>query len=281
MHLRAIPVALAAAALTVTGPAALADLVSNDLDDSVDATHELMALEYDTGPDRTATTDDIAGPARSTTLRIVIDGEVLAQNEEHPGCNLPGGQLLRVSASFDATVAAVTFPQGSTFSDCTSTVQVRVAPEGVGETRVTFTGVLVKANGTATNAPDARKDFDLTQAAFRVVVVEADLSDGGGTGTACDRNPAAPAWANAILRANDVKLRGDDRRDVIRSVAREMGKAAAFPDGAGGQLIAKSAESYPYEVHEYLVAEFTDLDLPLGPDDVDRPGKVCTTVTAR
>ena len=273
MRLRTMTVALAATALTFAGPAAMADLVTHDpIVDTVDATGETMRLQYDTA-------NGITGPARSTTLRIVIDGELVPPNEEHPGCNLPGDQRLKVTASLGASVVSVAFPSGDTFADCAATVPVRVTPTAVGSTGVTFSGVILKPTGSVVSTSDTKKDFDFAQAAFNVVVEEADLGDGGGTGTVCDRNPAAPAWANAILRANEVKLRGDDRRDVIRSVAREMGKAASFPDRAGN-LVAKSAEAYPYVVHEYMVAEFTDLDLPHGPDDVDRPGKVCTTVTA-
>lgn len=280
MRLRSTTAALAATALMLTGPAALADLVSNDLDDSVDTDAESMSLEYDTQGtgDRS---DDVAGTSLSTRLRVVVDGVfVETAKKEHPHCNLKGDHYVTLAASeSDADVVTLSFPDGLTFDTCDETVAVGVTPADVGDTYVTFTVVDSKL-------PHGVK-VDPAAARFRVTVTQAELDgDSPSTGTKCDRDPAAPAWANAILKANDVDLRGKDRRDVIRAVAQRMAKAASFPDNSNPNiLVAKSADTYPDEVYEYMktlgplrTTDNSTMIDGVGPEGVDRPGRVCITV---
>lgn len=232
--------------------AAQADIVYDDLDATVDATHEAMSLQYDTA-------DGIAGAAGATTLRIQIEG----RPDDHPNCNLSGGDhFIQVAPAVDTTVASVALSDDGRFDSCDDTVTATVTPTGVGSTSVTFSEV----DGLYNQGAQTRFLFE--QAAFDVTVVEADLGSTGGGSTVCDEDPAAPAWATAILKGNGVKAKNIP--NYVSSVAAEMGEGATF-----GGYDKNEHPSYEDEVWDYL----SDLGLALqnGPAVVARPGWECTT----
>jgi hypothetical protein len=115
------------------------------------------------------------------------------------------------------------------------------------------------------------RTFDASQADFDVTVEE---GAGGGGGTVCDADPAAPAWAAALLKGNAVKAKGSTLSNYVSSVAKHMGPRAAF-DG-----VDKSDHpDYENAVWDYMKTEL-GLTLMKGPHDaaVVKPGWECTTI---
>lgn len=244
----------------------MADVVYNDLDDSVDAIAEQMTLQYDP-------VHHIAGPDATTRLAIDVDGKFVSGSTiDHNNCNIQGGsQYLVLAPHVTGSSVSLSFPDGLRFDDCSDVRRVVVTPVAVGTSQVSFTISDAKTPG------DPRTSFDLGTATFDAVVNAADLSSSNGTGTKCDKNPAAPAWANALLQANGMRPRVSS--NYVRQVADRMAKRASFPD-ANGVLVAKDADNRAYAkaVYAYMTGEL-GLSLPNGLDTVRRPGWVCTTVS--
>ena len=254
--------ACAAAALTVlTATSAYADTVYNTLDASVDSTLETMDLQYDD-------VDSIAGAAGTTNLIVyAVDGD------SHKGCNLPGrgvslkltADVTTVSPDAAADVAKVELANDGVIQNCLEPLAVTVTPLHSGTATVTFTGEISTSDNSNLN------DFTYDGAAFTVNVVDMDLSTGGG-GSGCDAEPAAPAWAAALLKGNNVKAKGTLLGSYISAVAAEMDQRAAF---GGVQKIDQA--DYANAVYAWMTTADEGLHLTLtkGPADVAKPGWDC------
>jgi hypothetical protein len=240
---------LAATALTLlTATSARADIVTNDLDASVDSTLESMLLHVTPGTPAT------------TKLSIVIEGHAAG---DHPGCNIDGApHYLKLSPVLSTPgVATVTLSGGGVFDACTDTVTATVTPVAVGQTTVTF-------GYQADTAGDPHLRFSTAEAAFKVTVDPG--SDTSSTGTGCAK-PAAPAWASALLKGNGLRPKAPANRGYISSVARHMGKGATF-DG----WVKSSRAGYSKAVWVYL--QGLGVALPKGPAQVARPGWTCVAL---
>jgi len=261
---------VAATTLSLTATAAMADVVYNDLDDSVDTTAETMTLQYDATPPGTA------GPSMTTKLAIDVDGKFVGNTPDHNNCNLQGGAqyIVLKAVTTPSSVVHLSFPDGLRFDTCQDTRRVVVSPTAVGHTTVSF------VIDTSKTPRDPRAHFDLETAAFVVDVEEADLSSDGGTGTKCDKNPAAPAWAAALLQANGLRPRAHDGTNYVRQVADQMGKRASFPDGAGAMVAKDANRAYANAVYNYLTSERgMGLSLENGVTEIKRPGWTCSSVS--
>ena len=164
-------------------------------------------------------------------------------------------------------IATVAFVNGDdVFNSCQETLTVVVTALAVGTTAVTFAIDDTKSSG------DPHLGWSLAEAAFTVTVTEDD--GGGGSGTTCDEDPAAPAWAAALLKANGFKAKGKAATadNYVSQVAGAMTNGADF----GG--FAKNAHpEYEDAVWAYMTGTL-GLSLPVGPDGAARPGWVCTSV---
>ena len=246
-----LTVLVAGAALTLIGPAAFADTVYNNLDNSIDTALESMGLTYDT----VAST----GTTGSTTLRIQINGHP----GDHPGCNIQGGAhyISLDPVVGDPGVASVTLSNDGRFDACTDTVVATVQATGVGSTNVTF---VIDAARTSN---DPSLTFNLDQAAFTVNVTAGTAV----TPTGCDVDPAAPAWANAMLQKAGIKAKAAN--NYISQIAHEMGTGATF----GGY--AKNAHpQYENAVHDELVSITGNSGIPSA-QDAARPGWECGLIS--
>jgi len=243
--------ACVAATLTVlTATAARADIVYNTLDDSVDTAAESMTLYLD------------PGAAGVSELRILEQDA-----PDHPNCNINGDPWnLTVSASYDSSIVAIDFPDGLTLEECDSVLRVEVTPKALGSTSVVFS---YTANVPSSSGNDSRT-FDVRQADFDVTVLQ---GDGQGGGTVCDADPAAPAWAAALLKGNGVKAK-DGGSNYVSSVAKAMGQRATF-----GGVEKSDHPGYEDAVWEYMKNEL-GLGLRKGPHDpaVIKPGWECTNI---
>lgn len=247
-----IGAAVFAAVLALAGTAAVADTFYNDLENpiSVDALYETMNLTYDT-PNST-------GTSGSTIIALQVDN-----HPDHQGCNIQGGPhyvALNASSS-DESVATVSLANDGVFNDCDSTILATVTSHSVGTADITFAVDSARTNN------DPALTFSVVEAAFQVNVTEGTTQPPTG----CDADPAAPAWAAAILQKSNTKLKATQIANYVSRIAGEMGTGATF------QNIVKNAHpAYENAVHDRL--EVLTGKTLVSAQLSARPGWVCTTL---
>src|SRR5687768_2189928 len=127
----------------------LADQVVNNLDLSVDAAFETMAL-------------NVGGSNGSTTLRIIEQN-----GDGKNGCNLTGSSSqLTVSIASSNTSVATVSPSSVTFNSCGDTRVVTVMPVSQGSANITLSFVSV----TTSSGGVTSSSFDLLPGRFTVNV---------------------------------------------------------------------------------------------------------------
>jgi hypothetical protein len=251
-HRTATTVVGAVALLACSTSAALADTVYNDLDGSIDSVLETMSLTYDSV--------NAVGSTGSTLLQMRIDGPA---EGDRGGCNVQGApQYVDITAhSTDTGVVVLTNGPTYTFNLCTDTPTVAVQATGVGGADILFEVTGHQSSG------GSNVYWPTTPADFHVNVTE-----GAGPSTGCDADPAAPAWAAAILQKSGFKPGAKQTTNLISQIAGEMQTMADFNN------IHKSSHPY-YEnaVHDRLetITGKTMASAALSA----RPGWICTTIS--
>ncbi|WP_183097545.1 PxKF domain-containing protein [Nocardioides pelophilus] len=186
-----------------------ADDVSNDLDTTIDAVAESMALNVGGSP---GTTDLYVKPLNG-------DGK--------PGCNLSSGQLTLSVSSSDTSVATVS-PGTVTFTTgCGDTPTLTVTPVAAGGTSVTV-AVLSNTTGGSFNLDSARFDVEVAGASNTAPVV--DLA-GVTAGAAYDKG----AVPDAICMVSDAE---DGNSSFAATLSAITGPYAV--DGIGSQTASCS-----------------------------------------
>jgi len=168
--------------------AAFADDVSNNLDTSVDATIEAMALT-------------VGGSNGSVQFHLAP-----TNTDAKSGCNLggPGAQLVLAISSSNTAVATLGASSVTiTACDPTLSTAVSVHPVAVGSSTVTVTFTSVTTNSGATSA----SDYNLAPASFTVNVTSG-ITDSDGDGIA-DTLDNCPSVANADQADTDHDGIGD------------------------------------------------------------------------
>lgn len=216
----------------------------------------------------TTTVDVTAHAQRTVSITLVATDDPTWNGDNadpSPGyCNLRGsGQYVTASVASSDTNAATVSPATLTFNDC-------------GESHdVTITGAVC---GTATITVHDTNDVSAggTHARFSDAVITADAGpcDGGGGGITTCAQPAAPAWAAAILKANGIKPGSKTSSNLISQVAKRMGNGASFPNGSGGWIAKSDQAAYAAAVDAYL-GTLTTLTKHWNADGVARPGWDC------
>lgn len=247
---RILAVGAAAAITVLSATSARADTVYNDLDASVDSALEIMNLTYDTG---TST-----GSSSTTRLRIQIDGHLAG---DHPGCNIQGGPhyVALLAHSGNTSVATVSLPADRQFDGCADSIVATVTARGIGSTNITFS---IDQQNTSN---DPNLTFSLVEASFTV-----NVTAGTTGGSRCDADPAAPAWAAAILKANGVKPGSAGFKNYISEVAGAMTKGAVF-----GTYVKNAHPQYENAVLTFLKGETGNQGLVMG----RKPGWTCRSVS--
>jgi hypothetical protein len=251
----------AAAALALVGPAAIADTFYNDLETpiTVDTALERMNLTYDTL--------NSLGTNGSATIAIQVNGQPVDDVADHPGCNIQGGHhFVSLSAtSTNTAIATVLLSNSGTFDACTDTITATVTSQSVGDAVINFA---VDDADTETNG-DPHLNFLTSQADFEVHVTE-----GAGTPpVGCDADPAAPAWAAAILQKSGVKAYSKDWNNAIAYVAHIMTNAAVY------QGYAKNAHpDYENAVRNTLAAYLPHKTI-VSAQAAARPGWTCLAIS--
>ena len=251
----------AAAVLALVGPAAFADTFYNDLETpiTVDTALESMTLTYDTA--------NTVGTSGTATIAMQVNGQPIDDVADHPGCNIQGGShFVSLSAtSTDPAVATVELSNNGTFDACTDTVTATVTSHSVGTAVIVFA---VDGADTATSN-DPHLDFRTAEADFRVNVGEGTVTPPVG----CDADPAAPAWAAAILQKSGVKANTKDWNNAIAYVAHVMTNGAVY------QGFAKNAHpDYENAVRNTLAAYLPSKTIASA-QAAARPGWLCVAIS--
>lgn len=121
--------------LSVVAAPALADDIINNLDATVDADAEVMAL-------------NVGGPNGTTTLRVDpmnLDGK--------NGCNLTGSTTLVVAVNSSNAGVATVSPSSVTFDSCGATRMLTVTPQAAGSTTISLSLVSNNSGGSFNLAP--------------------------------------------------------------------------------------------------------------------------------
>lgn len=252
MRMRSIAAAISGAVLIATAGTAYADTIYNDLDPTidVDTVGEVMNLTYNT----------FAGTGESGTTQIRLRED---DKPDHPNCNIQGGphQLTVRATSSDPAVADLANGPTYTFGSCDDVIDVTVVATGLGSATINFT---VDSSNTAN---DPKLMWNTAEADFVVNVTE-----GGSGGTVCDADPAAPAWAAAILKASGLKPGAKETTNLISTIAREMTQHADF---AG--LQKSNHPAYEDAVRDRLDA-LTTKPIIADAASAARPGWTCVVV---
>ena len=139
----------ATAAVVMAGASgAIADDIYNKIDNTIDSTVEVMAL-------------NVGGPNGSTVLAVQPrngDAKPGEKDNAANGCNLSAGSLVLSATSSNPGVATVS-PTSVTFTSCGDLKTINVTPMAVGTTRITFSEVSNTTVGTFNLAPAT---FDVT-----------------------------------------------------------------------------------------------------------------------
>src|SRR5262249_59671853 len=117
---------------------ALADVVSNDLDGSVDSTAEVMALNQN-------------GAAGSTRLFVQPQN-----GDGKNGCNITGSTSMTVSVSSSSDSVATVSPTSITFNSCPASISgplLTVTPHNAGTATVSVSETSNTTAGTFDTAP--------------------------------------------------------------------------------------------------------------------------------
>lgn len=257
---RLATVALGTIAALGTATFAQADTIYNDLDGTVDAALETMSLTYDSV--------NGVGSTGSTLLQLRVDGPA---EGDRGGCNVQGSpQYVTVEAhSTNESIVKLTNGPTYTFNLCTDTFTVTVEAtglddgdgDGIGEADILFevTGWQSSGGGNVT-FPSAPADFTVA------------VTEGGGGSTGCDADPAAPAWAAAILQKSGFKPGAKQTTNLISKIAGEMTQHADF---AGVQ---KPAHPYYEDAVQDRLEVLTGKTLASA-QAAARPGWVCAPIS--
>lgn len=131
---------LTVAGVLALGGVAVADDISNNLDTSIDAVAESMAL-------------NVGGADGKTTLYVNSTGSGPTPEDGKSGCNLTGSTTLGVSVTSSDTSVATVSPASATFTGCGDTKQLTVHAVAAGTATITVSQTSNNTGGTFDFAP--------------------------------------------------------------------------------------------------------------------------------
>jgi hypothetical protein len=168
---------------------ALADIVANDLDATVDNTAEVMGLQV--------------GGANGTSKLYVINQNT-SQGDTNNGCNLAGASNLQLDVTSSNPGVATVSPASVTIDDCTTALlgkTITVTPVSAGSTTIS----VARKAGTDSSAPGT---FNLAPATFTVNVTPPPntpptVTVAGVTGGASYNKGSVPAATCQVTDTED------------------------------------------------------------------------------
>ena len=170
-----------AAAFLFAGGAS-ADDIPNNLDATVDAVAEVMAL-------------NAGGASGTTQLRVVTQN-----GDGKNGCNLTGGTTLVVSVTSSNPSAATVSPTSVTFTSCGATPTLTVTPHAPGSATISLAQTSNNTGGTFNLAPAT---FTVNVTAPTPANTAPSVSLGGVTGGSSYAKGAVPAATCQVTDAED------------------------------------------------------------------------------
>ena len=206
-----------------------------------------------------------------------VNGDV-----DHGGCNVGSVQsapyVMASIQSSDTSVATVD-PGSMTFSGC--------GPENSQNLTITlYPDLCLTKTATITIAESDRGPGNSVKGVFNTETIDVSVAPsnpadpscngGGGGGSKLCAEPAAPAWAAALLKASTglKPKQSKDAANYISLVAQHMTTGAVFNG------YAKSDPGYPNAVHDWMVSALGLSSLASVNDArVIRPGWDCTTLS--
>jgi len=234
------------------------------------------------------TTDAPATVIQTSTVKVWVVATVDEVNGDidHGACNIGSGQnkpfVEAAITSSDPSVATVD-PGSMTFSGCdnpaTSTIEY-----GQDLTITLIQDLCLTKTATISIVESDRGPGNSVKGVFNQETINVSVAPsnpldptcgggGGGGGSTLCSEPAAPAWAAALLKASNLKPKqAKEISNYISRVAGHMTQGAVF-DG-----IAKSDGEYPTAVRSYMMSTF---GLSLASVDAAaaiRPGWACSPV---
>jgi hypothetical protein len=180
--------ALAGTALILSTTAVYADNIVNNLDASVDAVAEIMAL-------------NVGGSDGTTRLYVDTTGSGPTPDDGKSGCNLTGSTILTVSVTSSDTSVATVSPNSVTFTSCVGSSAgpiLTITPHNAGSASITLSQTANTTGGT----------FSFATATFTVNVGGAsntapDVSISGVTGGATYEFGSVPSATCNVTDAED------------------------------------------------------------------------------
>jgi hypothetical protein len=168
---------------------ALADIVANDLDTTVDNTAEVMGLQV--------------GGANGTSKLYVINQNT-SQGDTNNACNLAGASNLQLDVTSSNPGVATVSPASVTIDDCTTALlgkTITVTPVSAGSTTIS----VARKAGTGSSAPGT---FNLAPATFTVNVTPPPntpptVTVAGVTGGASYNKGSVPAATCQVTDTED------------------------------------------------------------------------------
>jgi hypothetical protein len=197
------------------------------------------------------------------------------------GCNVGNDQ------SAPHVVASVTSSDTSVATVSSSTLDFSACGESNSQT-ITLTLIpdlcLVKT-AIITIAESSRGPGESVKGVFNTETINVSVAPsypsdpscgggGGGGGELC-AEPAAPAWAAALLKASSLKAKqSKESANYISAVAQHMTNGAVFED-----IPKSSQDAYADAVRTWMMGQFPQLTLvSVGDARVIRPGWTCTPI---
>ena len=225
----------------------------------------------------TAAVTSFAHPvSMNVTLVAVDDPNWNGDNQLHTLCNIrtnSGSQYVDATVTSSNTSIATVSPAQLHFTGCGQSFPITITGIGCGPATIN-----INVFDSKTAAPP---HVTFSDASITVTVTDPSCNGGGGGGGigSCAQ-PAAPAWAAAILQKNGVKPNAKTSSNLISQVAHTMLKGAAFPDYRAGhnpaveQVNKTDQVAYANSVWAYMKTLTSSVNT-YGPAAAARPGWEC------
>jgi hypothetical protein len=211
----------------------------------------------------------------NVTLVAVNDPNWNGDNGPSPLCNIrsnSGSQYVKATVTSNSPGVASVSPAELDFTGCGQTLPVTITGLACGTAQVD-----INVFDSKTAAPP---HVTFSDTSFTVTVTDPSCNGGGGGGIGECAQPAAPAWAAAILKKNGVKAGSKQSNNLISQVAHTMLQGASFPDYRAGHNpavdeVAKVDQgAYSDSVWAYLKTLTSGVNT-FGPAASARPGWEC------
>lgn len=215
----------------------------------------LVSMTSIASADEFATSTTALTQTDTVTVWVVATDDDVNGDVDHGACNIGSGKnkpFVEASVvSSDPAVASVD-KEKLTFSGCGDTFAQDVEVTLIPDLCLPKTAMITISESNRGPGNSVKGEFSIET--INVSVAASNALDptctggGGGGGSQLCAEPAAPAWAAALLKASNLKGKASkETNNYISSVAHHMTNGAVF------DTFAKSDPGYPAAVRSYMV----------------------------